>query len=359
MLEVVNQTLKSTLNTLKGPILITGHNGFMGTWLTFFLEKLNIECVGISLPAPENSLYNFANREKKIQEYFFDLIDHKNTNKIIKKIRPSVVIHLAAQPLVLKSYQNIYETFSTNIVATMNILQSSLECDSIKTVLVSTTDKVYENFEKNEAFTESDPLRGNDPYSCSKVATESVVAGWQKFVSLSGGPIISSIRCGNVIGGGDMAIDRLLPDLIKGFIGNKTISIRNGTSTRPWQHVLDPLYGFLQVLQKNLEGSLVTAINFGPNSEGLSVKQVVELACEYWPQKTSVSFAPEAKKYETNKLNLNSDFAKKYLNWRPVFSQEESIEHTINWWKRYHLNHELAELICKDQIINFLDQKVY
>jgi nucleoside-diphosphate-sugar epimerase len=114
----------------------------------------------------------------------------------------------------------------------------------------------------------------------------------------------------------------------------------------------------LKVLQKNLEGSLVTSINFGPNSEGLSVRRVAELACEYWPQKTSISFAPELTKYETNKLNLNSNFAKEFLNWRPVFSQEESIKHTINWWKRSHLNHELAEFICRDQVKNFLDQKV-
>lgn len=357
MLGIVNQTLNASLNTLKGPILITGHSGFMGTWLTFILENLNIECVGISLPAPEQSLFNFANRKDKIQEFFYDLNDHKNTNKIIKKIRPSVVIHLAAQPLVLQSYTNIYETFTTNVIATMNVLQSSLECDSIKAVLVSTTDKVYENLEKNKAFTESDPLRGNDPYSCSKVATESVIVGWQKLVSLSSGPMISSIRCGNVIGGGDLATDRLLPDLIRGFMGETTTSIRNATSTRPWQHVLDPLYGFLQVLQKNLEGSHVTSINFGPDSEGLSVKRVTELACEYWPQKTGVSFVPELKKFETNKLNLSSRFAKEFLNWHPVFSQEESIENTINWWKRFHLNHELAELICRDQVKNYLDQK--
>lgn len=355
----MNQTLHNALNSLKGPVLITGHSGFMGTWLTLILEHLNIECAGISLPAPKQSLYNFANRENIVQEYFFDLNNYKDANKIIKRIRPSVVIHLAAQPLVLHSYKNIYETFSTNVVSTMNVLQSSLECDSIKTVLVSTTDKVYENLEKNKAFKESDSLRGNDPYSCSKVATESVVMGWQKLVSLSSGPIISSIRCGNVIGGGDLAADRLLPDLIKGFMGGTTTTIRNAASTRPWQHVLDPLYGFLQVVQKNLEGSKIDSINFGPDSEGLPVRQVAELACKNWPKKTKISFTPELKKYETNKLNLSSKFANEFLNWRSVFSQEESIKHTVNWWRRFYLNNEPAELICRDQVKNFLEHKDY
>ena len=202
---------------------------------------------------------------------------------MIKDVRPSAIIHLAAQPLVLKSYQDPLETFQTNCMGTANVLKAAFETPSVEIVLVITTDKVYRNDNSGRRFVESDPLEGKDPYSASKVAAEAVCAAWQQISKISGGPKVLVARAGNVIGGGDFAKDRLIPDVIRAVSLGNPIKIRNPLATRPWQHVLDPLIGYLKYMEHGLETpNAEPSLNFGPLEPSLQVNAVLEIAKEYF-----------------------------------------------------------------------------
>jgi CDP-glucose 4,6-dehydratase len=264
----VGDSLITKLNTINEPVLITGHTGFKGSWMTLLLEKLGIEWVGISLQPKPDSLYNSINQKNR-QEYFVDIRNYENLKKIISTIKPKYVIHLAAQPLVLNSYVEPRETFETNVLGTVNLLDTLVMDSSTSKIVIATTDKVYKQKKFKKSFKESDSLGGKDPYSWSKVGTEAVVGAWQQITNTQGGPKIISVRSGNVIGGGDRSQNRLLPDLIKGFITNSSIEIRNPNSTRPWQHVLDPLSGYLLALAKDTQEN---TFNFSPSSDSLTVK---------------------------------------------------------------------------------------
>jgi len=231
------------LKRLDGPIFITGHTGFKGSWLSLLLKQLGIEHFGYSLEAEEDSLYKRANLGKVSKGVVGDIRDLENLSKVIKNVRPSAIIHLAAQPLVLKSYQDPLETFQTNCIGTANVLKAAFESPSVEIVLVITTDKVYRNNNSGRRFVESDPLEGKDPYSASKVAAEAVCGAWQQMSKIAGGPKVLVARAGNVIGGGDFAKDRLIPDAIRALISEQNLLVRSPEATRPWQHVLDPLIG--------------------------------------------------------------------------------------------------------------------
>lgn len=326
--------LGKRLRELPGPILITGHTGFKGTWLTFLLERLGVPVVGLSLAPEPNSLFDRANRTGVIPEAFTDIRDFNAVWKFMTTHRPSAVIHMAAQPLVLESYKKPRETFETNVMGTANVLESAFRADSVEAVVVVTTDKVYRNENSGRAFVESDALAGKDPYSASKVGTEAAVAAWQQISKVSGGPKVISVRAGNVIGGGDWAKDRLIPDLIRGFISGKPIEIRNPESTRPWQHVLDPLLGYLMALEKILNGQEIDALNFGPNSASMTVREVVEAAKENWPSPANIKFLTKETRHEVESvfLGLDSSKAKKLIDWDPIFSQEDAVRSSILWW---------------------------
>lgn len=347
----MNSRLNSLGNSLDGPVLVTGHTGFKGTWLTLLLEELGVEVVGYSLPSEADSLYDRSGREGKIFEEFADVRDLNSVQNFILQSKPVAIIHLAAQPLVIESYKSPRDTFETNVLGTVNLLDSAFKFSQIKAFISITTDKVYKNDNCGVAFKESDALSGKDPYSASKVGSEAAIAAWQQIAKSLGGPKVVAARAGNVIGGGDWAKDRLIPDLIRGFSRGEVVNVRNPMSTRPWQHVLDPLIGYLLTLQEVLNGSNVESINFGPAETSLAVSEVVEIAKKSWGESANVNLESSADSvYEASKLELSSRLAKEMLDWDPVWSQRSAVQSTTEWWKGLLLNGKEPLELCQNDI---------
>ena len=323
------------LRGLPGPILISGHTGFKGTWLSFLLEYLGVPTIGYSLSPEKNSLYDRAKLTGKIPEIYADIRDAGTLEKFMETHRPSAIIHMAAQPLVLQSYKTPRETFDVNVMGTVNILEQAFATDYVRAVIVVTTDKVYRNDNSGRAFIESDPLEGKDPYSASKVGAEAAISAWQHIQKISGGPKVVSVRAGNVIGGGDWAENRLLPDLVRGFISGKTIEIRNPESTRPWQHVLEPLVGYLKTLEYVLGGGFISSMNFAPIGESLTVREVVEIAQEAWGIQRKIKFVEDNDKsnYESSTLKLNTAYSQSVFPELQKFDQITAVRQSILWWK--------------------------
>jgi len=344
------------LRALSGPVLITGHSGFKGTWLTLLLERLGIEVVGFSLSPEKDSLFDRAGRTGALKEVFADIRDYERLNSYINSVKPSAIIHMAAQPLVLESYRLPKDTFDVNVMGTVNVLDSAFKSDSVQAVVVVTTDKVYRNDNSGLAFIESDPLEGKDPYSASKVGTEAVVAAWQQIQRTSGGPKVVAVRAGNVIGGGDWGDNRLLPDLIRSFSSGQKMTVRNPASTRPWQHVLDPLSGYISTLEAILNDEKITSINFGPDTKSIAVSEVVEVAVKTWGLSTNIELGSSVQNNtaEAVSLDLNADYAKHSLGWEPCWSQEEAVVSTVQWWEKVlNLSTEPARA-CGDDIESIL-----
>jgi CDP-glucose 4,6-dehydratase len=330
-MELNLSTLKH-IRSLNGPILITGHTGFKGVWLGLLLEALRIPYVGYSLAPEQTSLFNRLGRTNKANEVFADVLDLEAFKKFLNQHNVQAVIHMAAQSLVLRSYQIPLETYAVNALGTANVLSASTESKNVRAVVVVTTDKVYRNLNNRRDFIETDPLQGHDPYSASKVAAESAVDVWRKVSEQTGGPQIFSVRAGNVIGGGDWAENRLIPDLVRGFSSGQIVEIRSPNSTRPWQHVLDPLIGYLLALEAALQGSPIGSFNFGPTSPSLPVKVVSEIARKNWPEKIELSYAKEVRNSEAITLGLDPTLAINVLKWIPAWSQEEAVASSIKWW---------------------------
>jgi CDP-glucose 4,6-dehydratase len=352
--------LGQRLRELPGPLMLTGHTGFKGAWMTFLLEHLNIPVVGFSLPAEKDSLFDRAERTGVIPEVFSDIRDYNALEKFIDEKKPSTIIHMAAKPLVLKSYENPRETFDVNVMGTVNLLDIAFKKNFVKAIIVVTTDKVYRNNNSGRAFVETDPLEGKDPYSASKVGAEAVVVAWQQIAKVSGGPRVVSVRAGNVIGGGDFAENRIIPDLIRGVLTGKAVEIRNPASTRPWQHVLDPLWGYLLTAAEILDSSDLSNVNFSPSEQSLSVAEVVEIATSSWESiKMEDAFSKSSDKekfqIESKELRLDSSLATNLIGWRPRFTQQESVVATITWWRSY-LSHELSpQQLCQNDVVEFFN----
>ena len=340
----------SAIQSLSGPVLITGHTGFKGTWLTQLLETLGVEVIGYSLPPEKDSLFDRMKREGSVREVFADIRDFTGFQKFVTQSKPSAIVHMAAQPLVLESYVHPRETFEINVQGTANVLDTSNLSDSVKAVVVVTTDKVYKNLNNSRSFIEEDALEGKDPYSASKVATESVAAAWRQITKINGGAPNIAVRAGNVIGGGDWSKDRLMPDLIRGFFRSETVQVRNPESTRPWQHALDPLHGYLLALNSILRGNKEESFNFGPQGRSLSVAKVVQIASNTWPTETSIEYLESDSDQEALTLELDSTSAQKKLGWSPSWSQEEAIKATVNWWKSVILDHAPPVEECQKDI---------
>lgn len=348
--------LSERLRGLQGPVMVTGHTGFKGTWLTLLLQELGIPVIGLSLEPAEDSLFDRAQRLGSIPEEFTDIRDIDSVNRFVSKYQPSVIIHMAAQPLVLESYKAPRETFEINVMGTTNILSAAFLEASAIAVGVVTTDKVYRNDESGKAFVESDALSGKDPYSASKAATESVAKAWQQIARVSGGPRVISLRAGNVLGGGDWAEHRILPSLIRAFKNQDNIELRNPNSTRPWMHVLDVLYGYLLAIEHEIQGNETEAFNFGPNTRSLTVKRIAELSQSAWPYPVKISAQknPISKDFEAGSLSLNSTKAEQTLGWSPVWSQEQAVVSTVKWWDKI-FNHNVSPFdACMDDIRTLL-----
>jgi CDP-glucose 4,6-dehydratase len=350
----------SRLRELPGPVLVTGHTGFKGAWLTFLLERLDVPVVGYSLAPEPELLYTRAHRKGAIPEVFADIRNIDEVRAFLAKYRPSAIIHMAAQPLVLESYKTPRDTFDTNVMGTVNVLDAAFRTNSVEAIVVVTTDKVYRNENTGRAFIETDALAGKDPYSASKVGTESAVAAWQQISKVSGGPLVVSVRAGNVIGGGDWAENRLIPDLVRGFASGKPVQIRNPESTRPWQHVLDPLSGYLMTLEALLEGKKLSALNFGPGTESLTVREVVDIATGQWPMAESVTVTYEGENgnVEAKSLQLDSSLARSSLSWKDSWNQKEAVIATIRWWDKVLNQSANVHEECQADISHLLQRRI-
>ena len=349
--------LCNALQKLPGPVLITGHTGFKGTWMTLLLQHLGIPVIGYSLKPEKDSLYSRAKQNGQIPEKFGDIRNYKKLNNFITSHQPSVIVHMAAQPLVLESYKIPLETFDVNVMGTANVLDISFKVKSVQAVLVVTTDKVYRNDNTDRAFIESDPLEGHDPYSASKVGAESVVKAWQKISEVSGGPKVLSVRAGNVIGGGDYARNRLIPDLVRSILIKKEdVVLRNSASTRPWQHVLDPLVGYLAALDLSLKGTFEFSYNFGPSEKSLPVATVAERFIKLSKSNLEIRIEKSDSIQEAMNINLNTNKSREVLNWNSQWDQICSIELSFNWWAKV-LNQEVSpKEACLEDIRKFLQE---
>jgi CDP-glucose 4,6-dehydratase len=343
------------LRELPGPLLLTGHTGFKGTWMTFFLEHLKVPVIGYSLAAEKDSLFDRADRAGAIPETIADIRDYVALEKFIDLHKPSSIIHMAAQPLVLKSYASPRETFDVNVMGTVNVLDIAFKKDFVKAIIIVTTDKVYRNDNSGRAFVETDPLEGKDPYSASKVGTESVVAAWQQIAKTSGGPKLFSVRAGNVIGGGDYADNRIFPDIARSILMNERVVIRNPNSTRPWQHVLDPISGYLKLLEHCQDGDPNASYNFGPEETSLSVLSVINQVKHKNSDIVNFEIRSEISAQESQTLNLKVSRAIAELNWIPRWNQEEAIDKTMIWWRGIKEGISARDLVLKD-IENYLDR---
>lgn len=324
-------------------VMVTGHTGFKGSWLVAWLNRLGAKVLGYALGEVSEPSH-WKRLQPACESVCGDVRDASNLHKVVQRFEPEVVFHLAAQPLVRASYADPLETYTTNVIGTANVLQAIRTCDSITAVVVVTTDKCYENLGQGSPFVEDAPLGGHDPYSASKAAAEIVTASFRKsfFNPVTFGKdhrtLIASARAGNVIGGGDWAEDRLVPDLIRAITANQTLDLRKPDATRPWQHVLDPLAGYLLLGQHLLSGETrcATSYNFGPDdTTGLPVREVVERFTLYLPQ-LHVRYTPEqATLHEADLLVLDSGKAKRDLGWQPLWDSSVAIQQTANWYKRY------------------------
>lgn len=331
--------------------LITGHTGFKGAWLTMLLRSRGHEVSGISLPPENDSLYNYASLKKQlIFEYFKDIRNREDLLKAFSKIGPDYVIHLAAQPLVRESYKDPITTYESNIVGTINVLESIRLTNSIKSALIITTDKVYRNIGKKTGYVENDPLGGLDPYSASKAAADLVTQSW--ISSLEKIPL-GIARAGNVIGGGDWAKDRIIPDFVRTIQNKQKLIIRYPHAIRPWQHVLDCLNGYLQMIEYMTTKKESLILNFGPEAD--SAKSVLDLIneCEnHWGIKSQIELSEIDRMKESDVLLLDSTKARTLLNWNDKLNFVESVKFTMDFYKR-HASGENAALIMQDQISTY------
>jgi len=323
-------------------VFLTGHTGFKGGWLSLWLSSLGAEVTGYALP-PDTSpnLFTAINvSEITKKSCMGDIRDLSALQSAMTAAGPDIVIHMAAQPLVRYSYQNPVETYATNVMGTVHVLESARSIDSIKATVVVTTDKCYENKEWIWGYRENEPMGGHDPYSNSKGCAELVTAAYRNsfFSSPDSQNSIATVRAGNVIGGGDWSADRLIPDAIKAFESNQAVRIRNPIATRPWQHVLEPLSGYLILAQALYsQGSkYASSWNFGPREEGnRSVKEVVEILIQHWGGSARWEKDGAEQPHEASLLKLDCSKAHQLLGWAPRWSLETSIEKIVEWQKSF------------------------
>lgn len=322
------------------------------------LEYFGVEVIGLSLPAEPESLFTRANRLGKIQEEFFDIRDEKKVDDFFGRIKPRVIMHLAAQSLVLESYKYPKNTFDVNVGGLVNVLNAFSRIDSAEVMLISTTDKVYENTDSGRSFTENDSLRGKDPYSASKVAAENAIFAWRELLKNDSNKQILTARAGNVIGGGDFSENRLAPDLVRAFSTSSSVEIRNPMSTRPWQHVLDPIAGYLMMVNNALSGGKIEILNFGPAEKSLSVKEVVKIATDNWQTESNIIFGQHLSNLEASSLELNSSASREKLGWQPIWTQRQAVIETMSWWKDVLIHGVDAHQRCIIDIEKYINKVV-
>jgi CDP-glucose 4,6-dehydratase len=343
-------------------VLLTGHTGFKGSWLAFWLLELGAEVTGLALPAATDpSLFAQLGLDQRLDHRVGDIRDAGLLKELVLETRPEVVLHLAAQPLVRFSYQEPVATWATNVMGTIHVLEALRLLDRQCSAVLITTDKVYRNNEWVYGYRENDPLGGHDPYSSSKAAAEIAIGSWRS--SFCGSLPhqtphlrVASARAGNVIGGGDWALDRIVPDAMRALSRGETIAVRNPAATRPWQHVLEPLAGYLclaEALSASAEQS--KAFNFGPQLEAnRPVRELVEQALRHWPGSWEDQADPNAP-HEASLLNLVIDRAHHELGWAPRWDFATTVERTVNWYRRVQEGEASALECCQDDLTAYLN----
>ena len=324
-------------------VFLTGHTGFKGSWLALWLTRLGAEVCGYSLsPNTNPSMFQKLDIGNKISKSIIgDILDSEKLEKAISDFQPEIIFHLAAQPLVRLSYSEPLLTYQTNVIGTLNVLEAARKCSSVKAFVNVTTDKCYENKEIQRGYREDDPMGGYDMYSSSKGCVEIMSSSYRRSF-LKDGYAMATARAGNVIGGGDWALDRLIPDCIRGINDGIDIEIRNPVAVRPWQHVLEPLSGYLLLGQKLLEDGQKYAdgFNFGPNEESvLTVAEVAKKVTEFYG-KGKVIVGEKSPLHEAGLLMLNIEKAEKILGWTPTYNADDAIKNTVDWYKKFYSNQE-------------------
>ena len=342
-------------------VLITGHTGFKGSWLSLWLQSLGAEVTGYSLPPPtQPSLFEVASVAAGMGSITGDVRDLEHLSSVIAKYRPQVVIHMAAQALVRQSYAEPVETYSTNVMGTVNLLEAVRRAGGVKAVVNVTSDKCYENREWLWGYRENEAMGGYDPYSSSKGCAELVTAAYRNsfFNPLrhaEHGVALASARAGNVIGGGDWAEDRLIPDILRAIERNDPVVIRNPHAVRPWQHVLEPLSGYLALAEKlyTLGPAYSESWNFGPaDDDAKPVQWIVEQLTAQWGEGASWQLDSKPQPHEAHYLKLDCSKAKARLDWRPHWNLATTLESIIHWHKAMYAGSDMKALTCK-QIISY------
>lgn len=346
-------------NFWKGKkVFITGHTGFKGSWLCLWLHSLDAEVTGYALNPPTTpNLFDPCKINTFINSHIADIQDIKALQEAINSARPEIIIHMAAQSLVIESYNNPVETYSVNVMGTINLFETIRKTKGIKAVVNITTDKCYENREWYWGYRENEPLGGYDPYANSKACSELVTSAYRNsFFNpkdyYAHGVGLASARAGNVIGGGDWATDRLIPDCIRALLAKKKILIRNPDAIRPWQHVLEPLSGYLVLAQKLYENGprFSEAWNFGPDdTDARTVEWIVQTICEKWGQNAAYEIDKGEHPHEAHYLKLDCSKAKSELGWYPWWNLEKAIDKVIEWTKAYKNKQNIKE-VCLKQI---------
>jgi CDP-glucose 4,6-dehydratase len=347
-------------------VLITGCTGFKGSWLSTLLFELGAKVYGYSLDVNTNpNMFDLLSLKNKISFYKGDIRNFDEFNQFINKINPEIVFHLAAQPLVLYSYQNPIETYHTNVVGLVNVLEAIRNNNHVKAIINVTSDKCYENKEWVWGYRENEPMGGYDPYSNSKGCAELVTSCYQhsyfniKDFNKTHNTLLASARSGNVIGGGDWSEDRLVPDMIKSILSNQMVKIRSPQAIRPWQHVLEPLTGYLMLAEKLFIGNInyVGAWNFGPNQEDTkNVEYIVSKLCQMWGNNASWMLDENKNNthHEANYLKLDCNKSNNILNWQPKWNLENTLIKIIEWYKAYKNNDDLYN-ITKKHLIEYME----
>lgn len=329
-------------------VLITGHTGFKGSWLTIILKSMGAKIVGIALnPISKPNFFDDNNLKKFLKVDYRNNIKHLSfLNQIVKKHKPEIIFHLAAQSSVLASYNDPIDTVETNVIGTTNILECIKSSNIVKVGIIVTTDKVYLNLEKNKKFIESDQLGGHDVYSGSKAASEIIFQSYKNSFIDKKKCTIATVRSGNCIGGGDWTKDRIMKDCAEKLILNKSITLRSPKATRPWQHVIDPLFGYLTLAEKMYyDKKYGGSWNFGPNKKNnLKVIDLVKFSRKYLKSKSIIKFNRN-KFYEITNLSLNSNKALKFLKWKNVLNVKEAIKFTLDWYKLFFNKKSSKEII--------------
>jgi len=319
-------------------VLLTGHTGFKGSWLGLWLTSKGARVTGIALaPDTDPALFLQLDLARDLDHRVCDIRNAEAINAIVRETRPDVILHLAAQALVLRSYRQPLETWATNVMGTANLLEAARALDHTCAIVAVTTDKVYRNNEWEFGYRESDHLGGHDPYSASKAATEIVIESWRKSYLSRPSPVrMASARAGNVIGGGDWSENRIVPDIVRALSAGREIYVRNPAAIRPWQHVLEPLGGYLTLAEKlyaSSDEAYQAAFNFGPTADAeRSVRELVGAVLETWPGRWRDASDPGAP-HEAGRLALNIDRARVRLGWTPRWTFKQSVHETIAWYR--------------------------